>query len=125
MVAVGPASVGVRVSLPAVLSTGPSALGHAKEGGPAKAEAWRRRRHHKFSLGFSYFHLFSPSFTSRPQVGTPCIQQNFSSNSRIAPILHSSFCTAITPLSRHSEATAEPLHSAALQQRSIKVNKGQ
>jgi hypothetical protein len=28
-------------------------------------------------------------------------------------------------LSRHSEATAEPLHSAALQQRSIKVNKGQ
>ena len=78
MAAVGPASVGVRVSLPAVLSTGPSALGHAKEGGPAKAEAWRRRRHHKFSLGFSYFHLFSPSFTSRPWGGA-CSQRHFAS----------------------------------------------
>jgi uncharacterized membrane-anchored protein len=59
MAKVGPASRGVRVSLPAV----PSAKGHAKAEALPKAEAWRRRRHQKFSPVFTWFQPVSPSFT--------------------------------------------------------------
>jgi hypothetical protein len=56
MAKVGPASRGVRVSLPAV----PSAKGHAKAEALPKAEAWRRRRHQKFSPVFTWFHFPTP-----------------------------------------------------------------
>jgi hypothetical protein len=86
MPAVGPASGGVPVSLPAVLLSSVSsaiglatAEGPAKEEGPAKVEAGRKggvtRNLHLVSLVFTSFHLVSPVFTSWPW-GGPCHAPN-------------------------------------------------
>jgi hypothetical protein len=132
MPAVGPASAGVPVSLPAVLSaivlatagalaklgpphlpsvpsSVPSAVVLTKAEGPAKVEAGRRRRHQKFS----------PVFTSGPRGALPCTQQLFPSHSRQFAdsshfafcILHFAFVAEPVKPSQTTSSTLPPLHS--------------
>jgi hypothetical protein len=144
----GPESRGVRVSplrplrppppprRPPFPSSVLSAEGFAKAEGPAKAEPWQRRRHDRFSPGFTWFHLFSPNFTyfHFPAPGGPAMRPTKSllktvkfalssialaseeplrGNSQIPPILHSAFLSPlhlslVAPQRSHGATTPPP-----------------